>query len=61
MERYLLQIQALGYKFIGLLAEAFGLPSDAISRFYDTDELMQHRGKVGWFCIAQRMPALILL
>ena len=46
MEGYLAQIQALGYKFIGLLAEAFGLPSDALARFYDSDDLMQHRGKV---------------
>ena len=46
MERYLAQVQALGYKFIGLLAETFGLPSDALVRFYDSDELMQHRSKV---------------
>jgi hypothetical protein len=55
MERYLAQVQALGYKFIGLLAEAFGLPSDALSRFYDSDDLMQHRSKVGtmWsVCVA---------
>jgi isopenicillin N synthase-like dioxygenase len=47
MEKYLSQVQALGYKFIELLAEAFGLSSDALARFYDSDELMQHRGKVG--------------
>ena len=47
MERYLAQVQALGYQFIGLLAEAFGLPSDALARFYDSDDLMQHRCKVG--------------
>jgi len=46
MERYLAQVQALGYKFIGLLAEAFGLPSDALARFYDSDDLMQHRNKI---------------
>jgi len=46
MEGYLAQIQALGYKFMGLLAEAFGLPSDALARFYDSDDLMQHRGKI---------------
>ena len=40
------QIQALGYRFIALLAEAFGLPSDALARFYDSNELMQHRAKV---------------
>jgi hypothetical protein len=38
MEKYLSQVQALGYKFIELLA---------LARFYDSDELMQHRGKVG--------------
>jgi len=47
MERYLAQIQALGYEFIGFLAEAFGLPSDALACFYDEDDYMQHRGKVG--------------
>jgi len=45
-ERYLLEVQELSYEFIGLLAEAFGLPSDALKQFYDTDELMQHRGKI---------------
>lgn len=46
MEIYLQQVQALSYQFISLLAEAFGLPSDALNKFYDIDELMQHRGKV---------------
>ncbi|KAH7923163.1 Clavaminate synthase-like protein [Leucogyrophana mollusca] len=46
MEKYLAQVQALSYQFISLLAEAFGLPADALNKFYDTDELMQHRGKV---------------
>jgi len=46
MERYLAQIQALGYKFIGFLAEAFGLPLDALSCFYDSDDRMQHRSKI---------------
>ncbi|KAJ7648521.1 hypothetical protein B0H17DRAFT_1103006 [Mycena rosella] len=46
MERYLLDVQDLSYAFIGLLAEAFGLPSDALSQFYDRAELMQHRGKI---------------
>ncbi|KAF7324389.1 Clavaminate synthase-like protein [Mycena venus] len=45
-ERYLLEVQQLSYDFIGLLAEAFGLPSDALKQFYDTDEFMQHRGKI---------------
>jgi isopenicillin N synthase-like dioxygenase len=38
-------VQDLSYKFVSLLAEAFGLPSDALAQFYDSDELMQHRGK----------------
>ncbi|KAF8157427.1 hypothetical protein K438DRAFT_1861527 [Mycena galopus ATCC 62051] len=46
MERYLLEVQDLSYEFIGLLAEAFGLPSDSLKQFYDRDELMQHRGKI---------------
>ncbi|KAF9241863.1 hypothetical protein BU15DRAFT_87087 [Melanogaster broomeanus] len=46
MESYLSHVQTLSYHFISLLAEAFGLPSDALDKFYDTDELMQHRGKV---------------
>lgn len=45
MENYLMQIQALCYNFIPLLAEALGLPSDALAKFYDSDDLMQHRGK----------------
>jgi len=53
MEKYLSQVQALGYKFIGLLAEAFGLSSDALVRFYDSDELMQHRSKI------VKYPALV--
>ncbi|KAJ7090785.1 hypothetical protein B0H15DRAFT_778937 [Mycena belliarum] len=46
MERYLLQVQKLSYDFVGLLAEAFGLPSDALAQFYDRPEFMQHRGKI---------------
>ncbi|KAJ7019080.1 hypothetical protein C8F04DRAFT_1149041 [Mycena alexandri] len=46
MERYLLDVQKLSYEFIGLLAEAFGLPATALAQFYDRDEFMQHRGKI---------------
>lgn len=46
MEDYLLQVQALSHRFVRLLAEAFGLPSNALAKFYDSDERMQHRGKV---------------
>jgi isopenicillin N synthase-like dioxygenase len=40
------QVQRLSYNFSSLLAEAFGLSSDALRRFYDIDRNMQHRGKV---------------
>lgn len=46
MEKYLAQVQELSYKFSSLLAEAFGLPPNALAGFYDTDEKMQHRGKI---------------
>ena len=46
MERYLDQVQDLSYKLSSLLAEAFGLPSNGLAHFYDTDELMQHRSKI---------------
>lgn len=49
MQRYLVQVQSLSYAFVSLIGEAFGLPSDALACFYDADELMQHRGKVGSF------------
>jgi hypothetical protein len=47
MERYMVQVQILGYQFIGFLAEAFGLPPDALACFYEPDVCMQHRSKVG--------------
>ncbi|KAJ3768205.1 iron/ascorbate oxidoreductase [Lentinula raphanica] len=46
MKNYLTQVAALGTTFITLIAEALGLPSDGLSRFYDTPDRMQHRGKV---------------
>ncbi|KAI9571715.1 hypothetical protein HD554DRAFT_2203286 [Boletus coccyginus] len=46
LETYLAHVQQLSYRFVGLIAEAFGLPSDALNKFYDRDELMQHRAKV---------------
>ncbi|KAF8444829.1 hypothetical protein L210DRAFT_3475806 [Boletus edulis BED1] len=46
METYLAHVQQLSYRFISLLAEAFGLASDALDSFYDADEFMQHRGKI---------------
>ncbi|KAH7888908.1 hypothetical protein F5I97DRAFT_1935334 [Phlebopus sp. FC_14] len=45
-EKYLSQVQLLSYRFISLLAEAFGLAPDALAKFYDSDDLMQHRSKV---------------
>jgi hypothetical protein len=61
MEKYLSQVQALGYKFIGRLAEAFGLSSDALIRFYDSDELMRHRSKVGMLCLTFYLHGFILV
>jgi len=46
MEHYLDEVQSLSYAFISLVAESFGLPPDALDKFYDTDENMQHRGKI---------------
>ncbi|KAI9571182.1 Clavaminate synthase-like protein [Boletus coccyginus] len=46
METYLAHVQELSYRFISLLAEALGLPSETFDTFYDKDEPMQHRGKV---------------
>jgi len=34
------------YTFISLLAESFSLPPDALDKFYDTEENMQHRAKI---------------
>jgi len=46
MKRYLVQVQTLSYAFVSLISEAFGLPPDALAGFYNSDELMQHRGKI---------------
>ena len=46
LETYLDHVKQQSYRFISLLAEAFGLPPGALSKFYDADELMQHRAKV---------------
>jgi hypothetical protein len=54
LQRYLVQVQTLSYAFVSLTSEAFGLPSGALSGFYDSDELMQHRGKVKSF--SQSLP-----
>ncbi|KAJ1304741.1 hypothetical protein OPQ81_005879 [Rhizoctonia solani] len=44
---YYSQCADLSFHFIGLLAEALGLPSDAFERFFDTPkDLMVHRAKV---------------
>ncbi|KDQ55561.1 hypothetical protein JAAARDRAFT_691380 [Jaapia argillacea MUCL 33604] len=55
MLRYLKQVEALSYEFINLLAEAFGLPPDALDQFYDRHGSMQHRAKV------VKYPALDIL
>ena len=46
MEHYLDQVQDLSYNLSSLLAEAFGLSSNGLAHFHDTDELMQHWSKI---------------
>jgi isopenicillin N synthase-like dioxygenase len=43
---YLEEVESLSYKFSSLMAEAFGLAENGLAHFYDTKELMQHRGKI---------------
>jgi isopenicillin N synthase-like dioxygenase len=45
-EEYFDHVAKLSYSFISLLAEAFGLPPDALDGFYEAEENMQHRGKI---------------
>ncbi|KAJ3564618.1 hypothetical protein NP233_g8178 [Leucocoprinus birnbaumii] len=45
-ETYLDQVEDLSYDFSSLMAEAFGLGPKGLAHFYDTKELMQHRGKI---------------
>lgn len=46
METYLQEVEQLGYKFSSLLAEALGLGPKGLEDFYDTQLMMQHRGKI---------------
>lgn len=46
METYLEEVEKLGYKFSSLLAEALGLGPKGLEHFYDTQDMMQHRGKI---------------
>ncbi|EKM84378.1 hypothetical protein AGABI1DRAFT_104274 [Agaricus bisporus var. burnettii JB137-S8] len=46
MEMYLEEVEQLGYKFSSLLAEALGLGPKGLEHFYDTQDMMQHRGKI---------------
>lgn len=45
-ERYLAEVQALGYAFARLVSEALGLGPEGLDKFYDEPELMQHRAKI---------------
>lgn len=45
-ERYLSQVQDLGYAFSSLISEALGLGPKGFDRFYDPPELVQHRAKI---------------
>jgi len=42
--RYLAQCEELSYRFVDLMAEAFGLKQDALRMFFDP--VMEHRTKV---------------
>ncbi|KAF8169080.1 hypothetical protein BJ912DRAFT_187178 [Pholiota molesta] len=53
MERYLEQVEDLGYKFCSLIAEAFGLGPEGLSAFFDTPDLMQHRAKIVQYPVVQ--------
>jgi isopenicillin N synthase-like dioxygenase len=45
--RYLKAVENLSNEFTGLVAEAFGLPSDGLARFYGARaDRIQHRSKV---------------
>jgi len=44
--RYLAAVESLSYEFTGLVAEALGLPSDGLARFYGARERTQHRSKI---------------
>ncbi|KAH9932496.1 uncharacterized protein B0H18DRAFT_1083252 [Fomitopsis serialis] len=46
MLRYLAGVEMLSYEFTNLLAEAFGLPLDALKAFYETEMPVQHWAKV---------------
>jgi isopenicillin N synthase-like dioxygenase len=46
LERYLVQVEDLSYKFTSLIAEAFGLGPNGLAQFYDIPPLMQHRAKI---------------
>lgn len=46
METYLEEVEKLSYHLSSLVAEAFGLGPKGLAHFYDTKDLMQHRGKI---------------
>ena len=46
MLRYLAGVEKLSFEFTNLLAEALGLPSDALKAFYETEMPVQHWAKV---------------
>lgn len=45
-ERYLAQVEKMGYEIARLIGESLGIGEDGIMGFYDEDKLMQHRAKV---------------
>lgn len=45
-EEYLERVEGLSLQFSSLVAEALGLGPKGLAHFYDTKDLMQHRGKI---------------
>jgi isopenicillin N synthase-like dioxygenase len=46
LQIYLEEVESLSYEVSSLLTEALGLGPNGLSHFYETKELMQHRGKI---------------
>ncbi|VDC06641.1 unnamed protein product [Peniophora sp. CBMAI 1063] len=46
VNRYLVAVSELSYTFIGLVAEALGLPPDGFARFFPERENTMHRAKI---------------
>jgi isopenicillin N synthase-like dioxygenase len=54
--RYLEAVENLSNEFTELVAEALGLPSDGLARFYGSRDRIQHRSKVRIIRSTIRLP-----